>query len=114
MNGSASDYPRGLRTRMASAVGASCSMLDGLVASTAPARFSGNIRAWPFEEPPSRALHHTHVYDELRRPRPLDIILPVAGGCSSGAHGKHHGEWRCIETYVFCDLDLLDLSVVGP
>ena len=55
-------------------------MLDGLVASTAPARLSGNIRAWPFEKP-SRSLHHTHVYDELRRPRPLDIILPVAGGC---------------------------------
>ena len=88
-------------------------MLDGMVASTAPASLGGNLRAWPFEVP-SRASQQTHVYDELHRPRPLDIILPVAGRCFSGAHGEHRGEWRCVKTCVFCDLDLLGLPVVEP
>ena len=64
-------------------------------------------------EEPSRASQQTHAYDELRRPRPLDIILTVVGGCSSGAHGEHCGEWKCVETYVLCDLDLLGLPIVG-
>ena len=51
-------------------------------------------------EESSRASQQTHAYDELRRPRPLDIILTVVGMCSSGAHGEHCDEWQCVETYV--------------
>ena len=94
----------------ASAVGAPCWM-DG-----SPRRHQRvSRRQYPsfVIEESSRALQQTHAYDELRRPRPLDIILTVAGMCSSGAHGEHCGEWQCVETYVLCDLDLLGLPVMG-